>query len=249
MQSARMILVLKLLAFGCASAPSVWAENLTVFAAASLKNALEDIATKHDSRITFSFAGSGTLARQVAAGAPADVVVLASTEWMDWLESKTPLTQRHDVAGNRLVLVGPKGAHPMTAITTQTLQTRLGDGRLALGQTDSVPAGIYAKAWLTTTGLWETLKPQLAETDNVRAALSLVSRGETPLGVVYNSDAQADASVAILYDVPPNQHPKIRYPAAATTPAGEAFVTFLSSQTAHAIFAEQGFIPAVRAPE
>ena len=244
-----MILVLKLLAFGCACATGAWAENLTVLAAASLKNALEDIAAKQETDVTFSFAGSGTLARQVAAGAPADVVVLASSDWMDWIESKTPLTQRRDIVGNRLVLVGPNDAQHMTAITAQTLQTRLGDGRLALGQTDSVPAGIYAKAWLTTTGLWETLKPQLAETDNVRAALALVSRGETPLGVVYNSDALADTSVTVLYDIPTNQHPEIRYPAAATTPAGEAFVTFLSSQTAHAIFAEQGFIPAVRAPE
>lgn len=249
MHSVRLILILKLLAFGCASAPGAWAETLTVFAAASLKNALEDIAKKQKSDVAFSFAGSGTLARQVAARAPADVVVLASSDWMDWLETKTPLSQRRDIAGNRLVLIGPKDAQPLSAITLEALQTRLSDGRIATGQTDSVPAGIYAKAWLSETDLWDGLKPQLAQTDNVRAALALVARGETPLGVVYNSDAQADTSVTVLYDVPTDQHPKIRYPAAATTPAGEAFVTFLSSQTAQTILAKHGFVAAVRAPE
>ena len=215
--------------------------DTTVFAAASLRGALDEIAALGATPVTLSYAGSGTIARQVSIGAPADVVILAHPRWMDWLETRGAVLagSRRDIANNSLVVIGPNGAIPLT--TPTEIPQRLDQGRLAMGQRDSVPAGIYAQTWLETTGLWDRVMDQLAEVENVRLALALVARGETPLGVVYRSDAQAEPRVDVVYNVPETTHDPITYPAAAITEDGRAFLTLLSSPEAAAIFENNGF--------
>lgn len=221
--------------------------RLTVFAAASLRGVLEEIGASHSDEITFSFAGSGAIARQIAAGAPADLVVLANPAWMDWLTLTTQegpeYYKRRDVAGNRLVLIGAPGAAPLTS--ADELPQRLDGGRLAMGQRAAVPAGSYARQWLEAEGLWQTLEPQLAETDNVRAALALVARRAAPMGVVYATDAQAEAAVSVLYAIPAEHHDPIRYPAVALSRRGADFLDHLTSAPSLAIFAAHGFTRAV----
>ena len=217
------------------------AQAVTIFAAASLQGPLDDIAAAWPGDATISYAGSGTIARQVSLGAPADVVMLASPDWMDWLSERGFLHgPAQDITSNRLVLIGPADAAAMPDVTADTLSARLGDGRLAMGQHMAVPAGLYGAAWLRRIGAWDTLRTRLAETENVRAALALVARGETPLGRVYASDAQADASVRVLLDAPPDMHPPILYPAAAITPAGVPFLQHLIAARGH--FADAGFV-------
>jgi molybdate transport system substrate-binding protein len=216
------------------------AEPLRIFAAASLQGPLDAVADSWQNDATISYGGSGTVARQISQGAPADVVILANSVWMDWLLDEGHITgPAIDIVSNRLVLVGPAGSAPMAQPTAQDILKRLDGGRLAMGQHLSVPAGMYAQAWLHHIGAWDAVQPHLAETDSVRAALALVSRGEVPLGVVYASDAAATPAVAVLWQVPPGQHPAIRYPAAALTPAGAEFLTYLASQTD--IFVAAGF--------
>ena len=215
--------------------------NTTVFAAASLRGALDEIAALSTTPITLSYAGSGTIARQVSIGAPADVVILAHPRWIDWLEARGAVLagSRRNVANNSLVLIGLNGSAPFT--TPTEIPQRLDQGRLAMGQRDSVPAGIYAQSWLETAGLWDRVMDQLAEVENVRLALALVARGETPLGVVYRSDAQAEPRVDVVYNVPKTAHDPITYPAAAITEDGRAFLTLLSSPEASSIFENNGF--------
>lgn len=218
-------------------------QAVTVFAAASLRGALEDIAAEFDSEVRLSFGGSGTIARQIAAGAPADVVVLANWQWMSWLDAQgkpgfgTPST----IARNTLVLIGPTGSPQIENLAE--MPVLLQSERLAMGQRDAVPAGIYARQWLQSAELWDAVQSQLAETDNVRAALALVARGETPLGVVYASDAKAEDRVDVVWQVPADQHDPIAYPALAITPAGVPFVALLASPRAAQVFAARGFQP------
>ncbi|SLN48379.1 Molybdate-binding periplasmic protein precursor [Roseovarius litorisediminis] len=218
--------------------------SVRVFAAASLKEALDKVAETYPGQVVISYGGSGLVARQVAAGAPADVVVLANVAWMDWLQSKETIVpdKRMDLLGNNLVLIGPSGAPPVTDVVA-----RLGEGRLAIGQTNGVPAGIYGRQWLERTGLWEDLAGHLAETENVRAALALVSRGEAPLGVVYASDALADPGVAVVLEIPGDQHDPIIYPVAPVKEgnalAAAAFIGFMTSEPVAEIFRNHGFIP------
>lgn len=244
-----MIRVLALLIWLLGLNAPLRAEPITVFAAASLQGALTEIAAGYDGAVTLSFAGSGTLARQIAAGAPVDAVVLAHAEWMNWLENtgRTLDDTRRDAAGGALVLVGQADAAPLTAVTADSLRAALatgtGTGRLAIGQRDGVPAGSYAREWLRSIDAWDTIEPHLAETDNVRAALALVAQGAAPLAVVYASDAQADPRVKILYRIPASAHAAIRYPAAALTPAGAPFVAYLTTPEAVSVFARHGFAP------
>lgn len=222
------------------------AQPLTVFAAASLKTALDEVAAGWDGPVVVSYGGSGTIARQVVQGAPADLVVLANTVWMDWLAGQGGLTGAVvPLLGNRLVVIGAAG-EPL--LEPQDLSDRLGDERLAVGQTLSVPAGIYAKVWLQGVGLWSELAPRLAETENVRAALALVARGETPLGIVYASDAVADPRVRVVYEVPADSHPPIAYPAAVTAYGHQdraaEFLAYLASDQAMQVFLRNGFLPA-----
>ncbi|UOA31148.1 Molybdate-binding protein ModA [Sulfitobacter sp. DSM 110093] len=238
-----MIRFLTLLALLCGLALPLRAEApLTVFAAASLRGALEEVAAAFPAPLVLAYGGSGTMARQVAAGAPADVVLLANADWMDWLvdQGMAPAEGAQIVARNRLVLIAPSGSAPLA--NPGDLPARLGPtGRLAIGQRDAVPAGSYAREWLKHEKLWDGLQTQLAETDNVRAALALVARGDTPFGVVYASDAQAEAEVQIVFDVPAVTHTPITYPAVALTPKGATLIDFLTSEKAQAILLKHGF--------
>lgn len=223
---------------------------VTAFAAASLKTALDQVASDWPQKVTISYSGSGTIARQIAQGAPADMVILANPDWMDWLQDQGIVDKaaRVDLLGNSLVLIAAPGHAPIDAAQPGAILTALDGGRLAIGHTKSVPAGIYGRAWLENTGLWDTLAPHLAEADNVRAALAFVARGEAPLGLVYASDAYAEPRVDVVYHVPTDLHPEIIYPAAALTPAGKAFLNFLTSPDALQAFEDHGFLPTVPPP-
>ncbi|WP_370402227.1 molybdate ABC transporter substrate-binding protein [Sulfitobacter sp. JB4-11] len=229
--------------WGAASAGLADTPRVTVFAAASLRGVLEDVAADHDIPLSLSFGGSGAMARQIAAGAPADLAILASKDWMAWLVSQGVVAPDapQPVAGNALVLIGAKGAPAMA--DPATLKDRLGGGRLAMGQRDAVPAGVYARQWLEYAGLWPGIETHLAETDNVRAALALVARGDAPLGIVYASDATAEPRVSVVYEIPGHAHDPVTYPAAALTPAGERLLAHLLTPAVQGRFAAHGFAP------
>lgn len=241
----KRIFTLLLVLSGFASPVFAQTPPLSIFAAASLRGALDEIAQSYGAPVTLSYAGSGTLARQIAAGAPADVIVLAHADWATWLQSRGLLLEDTlaDVAGGQLMLIGQTGTGQLQITDAATLREALKGGRLAIGQRDGVPAGTYARDWLQHMGAWEDLQPHLAETDNVRAALALVAVGAAPLGVVYASDAQAEPRVAGVYAIPPHTHAPIRYPAAALTEAGRDFISLLRSPQATEIFAQHGFAP------
>lgn len=239
------IFALVLMIAGLALPAQAQEPPVTVFAAASLRGALNEIAQTYPAPVTLSFAGSGTLARQIAAGAPVDAVVLAHADWAAWLAERGLLQQKTltDVAGGQLVVIAAANAPALARADTQSLMSALNGGRLAIGQRDGVPAGTYARDWLRHIGAWQTIEPHLAETDNVRAALALVAVGAAPLGVVYASDAQAEPRVKIVHHIPPEAHAPIRYPAAAITDAGSTFLALLNSPQAKEIFARHGFAP------
>jgi molybdate transport system substrate-binding protein len=226
--------------------PAAAERPATVFAAASLSTVLTDIVHAWGGAASVSYGGSGLLARQVALAAPADLVLLANPIWMDWLEQRgavLPAT-RKDLLANRLVVIAPAGAKRLDALTPDVVNRLLAGGRFAIGQTDSVPGGQYAKAYLQNAGLWLGLKDRLAETENVRVALSYVARREAPLGIVYATDAIAEQRVVSIFDIPKSRHPPIWYPLALTPMASQNakdFWIFLQSTTAAAIFAMHGF--------
>ena len=226
---------------------------LLVFAAASLKESMDEAAAAYEAggtdRVEVSYAASSALARQIAQGAPADVFVPADAEWMDWLGERGLIdaASRRELLGNELALVAPQGDGDMAVdlADAPALLARLGDGRLALAMTDSVPAGKYARQAFTSLGVWEALQGRTAEVDNVRAALMLVARGEAPLGVVYGSDARAEPRVRVVAVFPATSHPPIVYPAARVAASGHpgagGFVEWLGSPEAGAIFLRHGF--------
>lgn len=230
-------------------AHSVAAQPLTIFAAASLKNALDEAAEAWNGpRIRASYAASSALARQLERGAPADLFLSADTLWMEWAEARRLVRAetRRDLLGNSLVLIAPAGAKPTLALRPgMDLAGALGDGRLAIADPDAVPAGRYAKAALQSLGVWNEVRDRLARAENVRAALAFVARGEAPLGIVYASDAVADSTVEIAAAFPGSLHPPIVYPVAVTTasrrPEAASFVDFLASERARAIFERHGF--------
>jgi len=230
------------LAVACV-ATAAQARDLIVFAAASLKGPLDEIAAAHGD-VRVSYAGSGTLARQVQQGAPADVVLLANTAWMDVLVADGVVGSPEVFLGNRLVLIGQAGAAPV-ALTVQGLTAALGDGRLAMGFTASVPAGIYGKEAFESLGLWDAVAPSVAEVDSVRGALALVARGEVPLGVVYASDAFVVPDLAVVADFPAQSHAQIAYVGGVVTgsdhPEAAAFLAGLLGNAAQAAFADAGF--------
>lgn len=240
--------------FTAATAAATPSPPLTVFAAASLKESMDEAATAYKKAtgqpVRVSYAGSSALARQIEQGAPADVFVSADLDWMDELQGKRliDVTTRSNLLGNTLVLIAPKDgkAQPMTLQQGSDLRPLLGDhGRIALALVDSVPAGKYAKAAFTSLGMWNALRPRVAEAENVRAALLLVARGETPLGVVYGSDALAEPRVRVLATFPEDTHPPIVYPVARVKasmhPQAAAFVQWLQAPEAAAIFRRHGF--------
>ena len=226
--------------------------GLTVFAAASLKEALDEAAAAYRKQtgvpVRVSYAASSALARQIEQGAPADVFFSADLEWMDYLQKRNRLdvATRRSLLGNRLVLIAPRASKAQVDLRRPaTLLAALGDGRLAVGQTRTVPAGKYAKASLESLSLWNGVRPRLAESESVRAALMLVARGETPLGIVYASDAKAEPGVRVVATFPEDSHPPIVYPVAALRGARAAqatrFVQWLASPAADALFTKRGF--------
>ena len=228
------------------------AADVTVFAAASLKNALDEInaAWKAEAgkEATISYAASSALAKQIEEGAPADVFVSADVPWMDYLAERV-LVKKDTIVqllGNRLVLVAPADSDAHVEIGKDfDLLAALGDGRLAMGQVDSVPAGKYGKEALTSLGVWDKVEGHIAQAENVRAALALVATGEAPFGIVYETDANSEKAVKIVGAFPEDSHAPIVYPAAITAEAksaeATAFMEFLRTEAAAKLFEKQGF--------
>ena len=228
------------------------AEPLTVFGAASLTDALQAVGAAQDRPVRFSFASSSTLARQIEAGAPADLFCAANEKWMDYLAERDLIEAdtRTSPIGNALVLVAPAATKPGTVTVNAQLDLagRIGtDDRLALGDPAHVPAGIYARQALTALGLWDSVSSRLAPADNVRSALALVGRGEAPLGIVYATDAAIDPDVAVIGTFPADSHPPITYPCAILkgrdSEAAGRFLDFLTGPEGLAIFTRFGFRP------
>ncbi len=231
-----------------ARAPS----GLTVFAAASLKNALDEVDAAYARApggvpVTASYAASSTLARQIEQGAPADVFVSADGDWMDYVAERGLIRTgtRANLLTNTLALIAPRdSAVKLRMGRGVAIAAALGSGRLAMAGPD-VPAGRYGRAALTSLGVWDSVKSRTALGENVRATLQFVARGEAPLGVVYDTDAMADPSVRIVALFPKASHPQILYPVAVVArsrnPAAAAYVRFLASPTAGAIFRKYGF--------
>jgi molybdate transport system substrate-binding protein len=248
----RLMRLLPLLAALLLAAPPVAAADLLVFAAASLRNALDDADAAYQretgTRIIVSYAASGALAKQIENGAPADLFFSADPAWMDYVEEQHLLKagSRIDLLGNRLVLIAAQDSRLAIEIKPGLdLAALLGRDRLAIGDPASVPAGSYAKAALEKLGLWGALQGKLAPTSDVRAALILVSRGEAPLGIVYASDVTADPGVKIVAPFPPDSHPPIIYPLAVLAhspkPETDAYRAWLAGPAAARFFEQQGF--------
>jgi len=256
----RHILALFAAAVICAgfAAPAVAQEKtLTVFAAASLKNALDDINAAFlkatGTKVTASYAASSALAKQLEQGAPADLFAPADLEWMDYSSQKKTIKDdtRVNLLGNKLVLIAPKDSKidKVNIGPGFDLATLIGDGRIATGEVTSVPVGKYAKGALEKLGIWGSVQNKFAMADNVRAALAFVSRGEAVLGIVYETDAKVGPNVKIVGAFPADSHPAITYPVAATVnakPEAAAYLDFLRSNTAKTVFEQYGFTFLVR---
>jgi molybdate transport system substrate-binding protein len=242
--------VLTLLAL--AGATAAQDKTLTVFAAASLKTALDEVnaayAQRSGVRITVSYAASSALIRQIEQGAPADVFASADLDWIDYGIAKGPINgaTRVNLLGNRLVLIAPKDSK-LTEVAIGpdfNLAALAGDGRIATGDVKAVPAGKYAKAALDKLGAWDAAQRRFAMTDNVRAALLLVARGEAALGIVYATDAKVEPGVKVIGTFPADSHPAIVYPFAATKiarPDAAGYLAFLRSGAARQTFERHGF--------
>jgi molybdate transport system substrate-binding protein len=228
------------------------AADVTVFAAASLTDALQTIGKSYQAKtgktVVFSFAASSVLAKQIEASGGADMFISADTDWMDYLDKKGLIQKatRTNLLGNHLVLIAQAGTAAAVTIRPHfDLKSALAGGRLAVADPASVPAGKYAKAALTSLGVWDSVSGNLAQAENVRAALAYVARGEAPLGIVYTTDAMSEPKVRIAGEFPDASHPPIIYPAALTKDASadaKGFLAYLSSPEAKGIFAEDGFV-------
>jgi len=237
-----------------ASGPSRAADNapVTVFAAASLTDALNEIGRTYEAKtghhVVFSFAASSALAHQIESSSGADVFLSADMDWMNYLDGKGLMNHAsiRTLLGNHLVLIAPKDSAAAVTIAPHfDLAGALKGGRLAIADPASVPAGKYGKQSLTALGVWDAVAGQLAQAENVRAALAYVARGEAPLGIVYTTDAMAEPKVKIVGEFPDNTHPAIVYPAGLTKdakPGASDFLAFLSSDAATAIFKKDGFV-------
>src|SRR5471032_1357292 len=232
-------------------------KTLTVFAAASMKNALDDIDAAYTGRtgvkIVASYAASSALAKQIEQGAPADVFVSADTDWMDYATSRKTINEptRVNLLGNSIVLIAPKdsGIDNVTIGPGFDLAKLAGDGRIATGDVRAVPVGKYAKAALEKLGSWAAAEKKFAFAENVRAALLLVARGEAALGIVYETDAKVEPGVKIVGTFPPDSHPVIIYPVALTTdakPEAVQYLSFMRSQAAKTVFEKYGFTFLIR---
>ena len=234
------------------SPASAQGQKLIIFAAASLKDALDEVnvAYQHENsqETATSYAASSTLAKQIEAAAPADVFISADLDWMDYLAKRNLIKPetRANLLGNRLVLIAPVNSPLNLAIGPNfSLAQALGNGRLAIADPNAVPAGRYGKAALESLGLWSTIADRLAPAENVRAALALVARGETPLGIVYQTDAASDKDVKIVGIFPQDTHLPIIYPIAvvvsSTNPAALGYLAYLKSRAARPTFEKHGF--------
>ncbi len=234
------------------------AGGLVIFAAASLKNALDEVATDWSKATSkpmpkISYAASGPLAKQIEQGAPADLFISADLDWMDYVDKKDLIKKdtRFNLLGNKLVLVAPADSKVSIDIKQGfDLAKALNGGRLAMGDPASVPAGKYGQTALQKLGIWDSVKDKVANAESVRAALALVARGEAPLGIVYSTDATPDKTVKIVGTFPEDSHPPIIYPAAVTKESKSAdaapFLDHLKSTTARTAFEKQGFAVLVK---
>jgi molybdate transport system substrate-binding protein len=230
----------------------VYAADVTVFAAASLKEALDDQARQFESatgnKVIVSYGGSNTLAKQIESGAPADLFISADLDWMDYLDQRhliAPNT-RYNLLRNSLELIAPVAStSTLTIARNFGLAAALGSDKLAMANPDSVPAGKYGKSALEFLGVWASVEKQVARADNVRAALALVSRGEAPFGIVYRTDALADKGVKVVDTFPPDSHPPIVYPVAlvadSKSSAAKALLEFLRTAAARPSWEKYGF--------
>src|SRR5206468_6991491 len=227
-------------------------KSLTIFAAASMKNALDEIHAAYTAKtrvkITVSYAASSALAKQIEQGAPADVFISADTDWMDYATSKKTINEssRVNLLGNSIVLIAPRDSKVDNANIGPgfDLAKLADDGRIATGDVKSVPVGKYAKAALEKLGAWQAAEPKFAMAESVRAALTLVARGEAVLGIVYATEAKVEPGVKIVGTFPADSHPAIIYPVAATTtakPEALNYLAFLRSAAAKTILEKYGF--------
>jgi len=228
-------------------------KTLTVFAAASMKNALDDANAAFTKatgvKVTASYAASSALAKQIEGGAPADVFISADLQWMDYVAGKSLIKAdtRLNLLGNRLVLIAPTDSKldKVTIAKPFDIAKLAGDGRIAVADVKAVPAGLYAKAALENLDGWAAAEPKLAMAENVRATLAFVARGETPVGIVYETDAKVEPKVKIAGVFPESSHPPIVYPVAATAASTNAdnanYLKFLRTGEAKAIFDKYGF--------
>jgi molybdate transport system substrate-binding protein len=232
-------------------------KTLTVFAAASMKNALDDIdaafTAKTGIKVAASYAASSTLAKQIEQGAPADIFVSADTDWMDYATGKKTINEstRVNLLGNSIVLIAPKDSKIDTVAIGPSfdLAKLAGDGKIATGDVKAVPVGKYAKAALEKLGAWQAAEPKFAMADSVRAALTLVARNEAVLGIVYSTDAKVEPGVKIVGTFPPDSHPAIIYPVAATAaakPEASDYLAYLRSGAAKAVLEKYGFAYLIR---
>lgn len=232
-------------------------KSITVFAAASMKNALDDVDAAFSKpsgiKVVASYEASSALMKQIEQGAPADVFLSADLKWMDYgaEHSLIKTDSRFNLLGNRLVLIAPKDSKVgnVTIGPGFNLAALAGDGRIVTGDVQAVPVGIYAKAALEKLGIWTAVEPKIAMAQNVRAALVLVARGEAPLGIVYETDAKIDPGVKVVGVFPEDSHPPIIYPVAATTnarPDAATYLAFLRTQAAKTIFEHYGFTVLVK---
>lgn len=227
--------------------------QITVFAASSLKESLDTVSLqwekKTGQKIVVSYAASSALAKQIEQGAPADIFISADGEWMDYLQSrkKIDVDTRFNLVGNRLVLIVPAASKQVSIALKKpdALIRALGDGRLAVAETGSVPAGRYAKQALIKMKAWDGVSGRLAQAENVRAAMAFVARGESPLGIVYATDAKAEPKVRVVATFADNSHDAIIYPVARVATANAAstsgFMKFLRSTETKSIFKRAGF--------
>lgn len=231
-------------------------KDVLVFAAASLQSALDELAGPVEratgARIRVSYAASSALARQIENGAPAEIFISADLDWMDYLAARKLIRpdSRGNLLGNRLVLIAPRATKVALTIGKGFgLAAALGRDRLALANPDVVPAGRYARAALTSLGVWDSVAGRIAAAENVRGALALVSRGESPLGVVYRTDALVDSGVVVVDTFPESSHPPVIYPVALLPPASAEAVrvlAFLKAPAALAVFQRHGFTEPAR---
>jgi molybdate transport system substrate-binding protein len=252
MISRRFLLLAVVAPILCAAPALAQERTITIFAAASMKNALDDINAAFlkasGVKVVASYAASSALAKQIEQGAPADIFASADLDWMDYSSQKKTIREdtRVNLLGNRLVLIAPKDAKmDKVAIGPGLDLARLiGDGRIATADIAAVPVGKYAKAALQKLGIWPSVEKKFAFAENVRAALALVARGEAVLGIVYETDAKIEPSVKIVGAFPADSHAPIVYPVAATInakPEAAAYLTFLRSNTAKIVFEQYGF--------